>query len=241
MQRTLGQKRKFYKKKYPQAKYPRVSQMGTLSSTRGFRDHYGFNKRSITKEKKFFDTVVAGQTISSAAGNFNPFFLPALGTEYNQRIGRKCVAKSMYIRGRIQIATTAPIITAAVGTQQNRFIVFMDMQPNGVVPALTDLLTTADPSSQLNPNNRDRFRVIKDKYYSFDPFVYNSATGTGALNRTIYDMKIYKKLNCEVIFNQNTTSTINAIATCAIYYFFLGSINNASEFTINTRVRYDDS
>lgn len=238
----LGKKRTNYPKYQKRVrKYPKIQQMGTLTAARGFRDRYGYNKYNIGKERKFYDVTPGNFVIPTATGVFLLLFAPALGTEYNQRIGRKCVARSLYIRGRMNVDASNPLATASVGSQQIRMIVFADNQPNGLAPVIGDLLQGTDPSNQLNPNNRDRFRIIKDKYFNFDPFIYNAATSTGELNRTIHNIKMYKKLKCEVIFNQNTVSSINAISTCALWLFFQGTVNNAAEVVITTRIRYDDS
>lgn len=237
----LGKKRSRYPTKKRPSKYPKVQAMGTLSASRGFRDRYGYNKNSLYKERKFYDVNTNVVQIFSATGNFTLLFAPGLGQDYNQRIGRKCVARSLYIRGRVLVSDANPIVTAAVGAQQARMIIFMDNQPNGTAPVIGDLLNGTDPSSHLNQNNRDRFKIIKDKYFDLDAFIYNNATGTGAINRTQHSIKSYKKLKCEVIFNQNPNAVIASISTCAIWMFWVCNINLAAEYVISTRIRYDDS
>ena len=96
---------------------------------------------------------------------------PTLGSDYTNRIGRKTNCKSVYIRGKLEITKAASVEIASVGCTLNRLIILLDNQPNGAAPAVTDLLSSASPSSQLNPNNRDRFRILKDKVYALDACV----------------------------------------------------------------------
>jgi len=172
--------------------------------------------------------------------------IPDLGSDFNDRIGRKTVLKSFYIRGRCQVGAAAnPGADNTSASQLCRLIVFVDNQPNGAAPAVTDLLKEALPSSQLNANNRDRFRIIKDKEYCFDPF-FNVSTATQSRygqGRTTAPIKLYKKINVETIFNGTNGGSIGDINTGALYMFWIG--NNAvgatdSEAIVSVRCRFDD-
>lgn len=221
--------------KTQQSKYKREKETDSLSSKR-----IGYNKYVLSRERKFYDVNLGAGAIPTT-GTLILVFSPSLGNDYNNRIGRKCLLRSIYIRGYLNIDATNPLATANVGSQQTRMILFMDNQPNGIAPAITDLLVTNEVQSQLNPNNRDRFVVIKDKNYVFDPFIYNTATGYVGFNRTRYAIKIYKKMKCEVIFNQNSGYNINSITSCAIWLLFITTNNNGSEQNVSIRNRYDDS
>ena len=132
------------------------------------------------KERKYSDRAVSGYQVSDA-GQFSLLHVPTLGSDFTNRIGRKTNPKSLYIRGKLEITKTASVATATVGSTLNRLIILLDNQPNGAAPAVTDLLSSASPSSQLNPNNRDRFRIIKDKVYALDACV---SENTGLMLRT---------------------------------------------------------
>lgn len=167
------------------------------------------------------------------------------GTDYTQRIGRKIYMNSFYLRGSIRnydasgpIANTTPCVLA-------RVMVVCDMQPNGTVFAATDLLNTATSYSQLNLNNRDRFKVLMDKQYTFDPYLF-SATASSSFASTvnqIWPMKKYKKINMESVFNAGNAGTIADINSNAIYLFIItdvvaGTANVQIEAT--TRIRFQD-
>jgi len=219
----------------------------------------GFRPTAVAgnKERKYFDTP--GQAYAcNTAGNFILLNIPVTGTDYNDRIGRKISSRSIYVRGEVTLTPTFlletnPATTYISNGQQVRMILFVDSQPNGAAPAVLDLLTEAFPRGQLNPNNRDRFRILKDKIFVFDPFVYfpvnddpmaNGRGAVAAFNRTTYHIKMYKKLNIETIFNQGVGGTIGDINTNAIYLFFIG--NHAPSATLQAtaeiamRLRFDD-
>lgn len=168
------------------------------------------------------------------------------GTDYTQRIGRKIMLKSLYIRGRIQTESATTAQASNTIAQLVRMIIVCDTQPNGTVFAITDLLNTATPESQLNLNNRDRFSVICDKQWVLGPEYY-SGTATQAYNSSsqqIYPIKKYKKLNIETIFNAGNAGTIADMNSGALYMVWIGS-TGAGNFTdanaiLSSRVRFQD-
>lgn len=228
---------------------------GAPLANRGFKPMAVANN----KEKKYFDTPIQGWNIHDN-GTFVLVNVPITGSDYNNRIGRKITNRSLYIRGSIFMRSAmqmsaAPLVAQYVDAQLCRMILFCDSQPNGAAPNVTDLLDSASPGAQLNPNNRDRFRVIKDKLFTFDPLVlqpYVAADpgpiqyGYCALNRTIYPIKMYKKLNIETVFNQGVAGGIGDINTNALYLFFIGSADNGQPNDqtvahISIRLRFDDA
>jgi len=220
------------------------SRMAPLS-TRGWRP---FSRVVANTELKVQDLPVATYNVSTtstpASGGITLLAVPVTGADFNARIGRKIKLKSLYIRGRVGIedafSTTA---NTTVRAQQVRMIIVYDLQPNGAAPAITDILNTADPASHLQLNFRDRFRVIADKEWTFD--IMQFAIGTSAWNRTIYNVKLYKKLNLDMIFNAVNGGTVADIASGALYMVWIGSNPTAADTDINfigsTRVRYADA
>jgi hypothetical protein len=201
-----------------------------------------------SKERKFSDRGVGGHQVSDAGG-FTLLHAPTLGSDYTNRVGRKTNCKSLYIRGKLEITKASSMALCTVGSTLNRLIIFIDSQPNGATPAVTDLLVSASPSSQLNANNRDRFHILKDKVYGLDACAIDN-TGQNAENswgRTIIPIKIYKKINLETIFNATDDATISSINSGALYMFWIGNAGfQASEANwvitanLSTRVRFDD-
>lgn len=222
----------------------RVGVPGAVLATRGFRPGFGTlfagNRYDLMHEKKVSD-IPTTITDVNTTGHFRLLHVPTQGTDYTNRIGRKTCIKSLYIRG---------YLTGRVMDMQNnecppqlcRMIILIDLQPNGAVPTVADLLNEALPTAQLNLNNRDRFKIITDKEYVLDGYKKNADEGTMGWNRTIVAVKKYKKLNQEVIFQTNGGS-IADITTGALYMFWIGSSVAGSEdalFHGSKRVRFMD-
>lgn len=235
-----------FQKKVP---YQKMQAMSRAQFRQRIAAKQQLSKYAPNKERKFSDRDVSGYQVSSA-GQFSLLHVPTLGSDFTNRIGRKTNPKSLYIRGKLEITKTASVATATVGSTLNRLIILLDNQPNGAVPAVTDLLSSASPSSQLNPNNRDRFRIIKDKVYALDACVIENIGPNveNSWNRTIIPIKIFKKLKFETIFNSQDDATIASINTGALYMFWIGNAGfqgNEADWVItanlSTRVRFDDA
>ena len=234
----MGKKRKrSYSAKLPPTKIPRT--LGSPLATRGFGDMGHLPNR----EKKFFDATFQSAAISTTGG-FYLLFCPQLGSDYNQRIGRKVVIKSLYTKAFFVVERALSNVDGFSPAQMMRMIIFVDYQPNGATPIATDLLTASHPLAHLNPNNRDRFKIIKDKTFSFDPIILDGTnTNRACFNRTCADLKNYKKLGIETIFNSTNAGSIGDITTGALYMFLVGSqASGQSDIDggIETRVRFDD-
>jgi len=219
---------------------PRVTYAGSLVPMRtgGYKTN--------TVERKVNDIGTATYQINTT-GSITLLANPALGSDFNNRIGRKVVLKSVYIKGKIQTENSLATTAGDTVAQQGRFIIFCDMQPNGAAPAVTDLLVAALPSSQLNLNNRDRFKIYSDKEYVFDPYHVNitATTAYASTGRQIYNVKKYKKLNLEMIFNATNGGTIADINSGALYMLWIGDVaagaNTDLNAIVSTRVRYADA
>ena len=210
-------------------------------STRGWRPFVTTNH-----ELKVQDLAPATYQVNTT-GSITLLAVPIVGADYNARVGRKIVLKSLYIRGRVYLEWDTTLAVVSCLGQQARMIIVVDNQPNGAAPAITDILNTAEPSSQLNLNNRDRFRILCDKEYFFDPVALSTTANqsVAAMNRTGYNIKVYKRLNQEMIFNSVNGGTVADIASGALYMVWLGSIaagtNVDTNAFVSTRVRYADS
>lgn len=200
-------------------------------------------------EKKFFDIAPATYQINTT-GSITLLCVPVPGTDYTNRIGRKIGIKSVYIRGIVGLSAALTTITTGVTAQGQllRLIIFVDMQPNGAAPALADLLNNATANAQLNPNNRDRFRVIKDKQWAFGRFQWDTtATQTYAMTsgNSVAQVKCFKRINLQTIFNAGTAGAIADINSGALYMCWVGDqaagTDTAGAAVVSTRVRFYDA
>jgi len=206
-----------------------------------------FKGPSGRAEKKVSDVGTATYQVNTT-GTFTLLHAPIPGTDYTQRIGRKTNAKSVYIRGRVQSEAASSAVTSVNGPAQlTRMIVFIDSQPNIATPVVTDLLVSADPASQLNLNNRDRFKIVRDETFFIDPYIVDASVtaATVKFNRTGHNLECYNKLNLETIFNAGSAGTIADITTGALYMFWIGSnpagTGSDANAIVSARVRYLDA
>jgi len=196
-------------------------------------------------ERKVNDIAAATYQVNTG-GSFTLLCNPQLGTDMNNRVGRKILIKSAYIRGFLSTEPAGSAAVNSVGVQQARFILFCDMQPNANAPAVTDLLVAATPISHLNLNNRDRFKVYSDKMFTFGPY-FRDTTATqsvAAAAQQAYTFKKFKRLNLETVFNATNGGTIGDITSGALYMFWIGSVGAGTtdvNAILTTRVRYLDN
>lgn len=120
---------------------------------------------SAGEEKKFVDFQLASGFNGTLT--VNTVNVLALGTDLYQRVARKVQWTSLQIRAQI-------LPTFGNGNNQlemaGRCLIIWDRQPTGTAPAAADILrgTSAtavnftDTLSPLNPDNRDRFIVLRD-------------------------------------------------------------------------------
>lgn len=220
---------------------------------------YGPEMRSIV-EKKVIDTgffTADPQVYSFGTMNFDnagsviTLNLCQTGTDFTERIGRKIMMKSLYLRGIIQK-------NPHVDTQLCRIIIVYDKQFNSQTnpPALNQILLTNDGAitttfswDQFNLNNRDRFVILYDKTIATGPSgFYNSSDIAGCSSPTAWNgyiqIKKYKKLNLETIY-AGTTDANGSIQSGALFMYTIGDNNNGGTgtdyFKGTCRIRFVDA
>lgn len=170
-------------------------------------------------------------------GSVTALNLVATGTDYNNRIGRRISMKAVQMRGY------ATLVDAIAGPVLARVILVWDLQPNGALAAVTDVLQTATPDSFMNLNNRDRFRVISDTQMVFG-ITNNTATQTFAQGPSVRSLNVYKNCNQLVTFS-GTTAAIASVESGALLLVTIGNQTAASTAGGNAfltfRMRFTDA
>lgn len=186
-------------------------------------------RRTKFAEKKVVD-VAPSSFAADTTGSVTLLNGVATGTDFNNRIGRKTVLRSLNIIGHLIPQDSAVANTLC------RLIVVYDQQPNGAAPAITDVLDTADSRSQLNLNNRDRFKVLVNHMVALSD---NAANQVGSPSTSL--VSIYRKINMETIFS-GTGATAASIASGALFMITVGdNVAGAGyNFSVSTRVRFED-
>jgi len=203
--------------------------------------------RLNTAERKVFDIVTTIYP-ASTTGSITAICRPILGTDMTNRIGRKVVIKSVQARGIVRVRRAEANINGDSPPQIVRIMYLVDLQPNGAVPAVLDILTEALAQSPMNLNNRDRFKILFDKVITLDAYTRDTASAGEeyvSFNRTCQNFKMYKKCNQEVIFNATNGGTVADITSGALLQFIISNqalVGGAAEAeaAIFTRVRFLD-
>lgn len=195
--------------------------------------YWGIKRRMGLNEKKTIDVDRAAY-VADTTGSVTLLSGVATGTDFTDRIGRKIIMKSIYVKGFLFNIdnTTNPSLC--------RLILVYDNQTNGAAPVIGDILKQSFSESQLNLNNRDRFKIIADKTYVLGG-IDTTATQAIAGSPTVGKVKIYKKCSYEEVFN-GTTAAVGSIATGAVWLITIGNVgvNTGGEFTLTSRIRFID-
>lgn len=160
-------------------------------------------------EQKVIDTPAAGY-VCDTTGTVTFINGAAQGVDFNQCLDRKYLNTTVQLEGSIQ-----PLDTTT-GPTKCRVMIVYDEQPNGAVPAITDILTASTSNAFMNLNNRDRFKIVMDINETIGG-VSNTATQAYAQSPTVFNVSKYRKLSLPSIRN-------GAAATAAITNYSTGSL-----------------
>lgn len=150
------------------------------------------------------------------------------GVDVQQRVGRKCVIKQIYLRGKVTLGGTPT-------TSSARILLVYDKQPNNAALTPTDVLaavganTATVSANQLN--NRDRFVTVWDKVKTVN------VAGTAEVF-----WKCFKKVNLPTIYS-GTDDQIGSIASGALWLLIVGDIAAGATCPLtytNVRIRFLD-
>jgi len=206
------------------------------ATTMGSGYRYGGGTRS---ELKYVDNLDNDELITHT-GTVVPINLMAGGTAVNERVGRKVVLKACLVNFTVKNAYG--VNTDGFQGAIVKVSLVYDSQPNGAVaPAgYTDIYSTAHPTSPLNLNNRDRFKVLWSRYASIGSYLIGGS-GTLATGAPLGVVRTcYKKMNLPVIFG-GVGNGISDIQTGALLLCFTADLNGKSMCDYYTRVRYSDN
>lgn len=194
---------------------------------------YGLWNGRRADELKTIDSTAT--TNIATTGLVNTISGVAAGTDYNNRIGRKIMMRSLLIR-----MTLEPIATTSAPTGDVvRVIVFYDTQTNGVLPTIAQLLQNSQFDDPLNLDNRDRFRIIMDKFIGMNPVTYTAGALTAGAP-VVKTLTKYRKFKLEGIFS-GVTSTVGSIATGGIFIAYISKNGTLTNITWDARVRFIDN
>jgi len=235
MARKPSTKRRFAGSRFPKTGRTVFKKQMAPARTGGF---FGVGHRRSREEKKFVDQGVT-LTAANTTGSTTAINLIATGTDYNNRIGRKVILKSVMVRALV----SPDIASNTTDDQAIRCMLVYDAQTNSTLAGVNDILeagTTNNAYAFQNLNNRDRFKVLMDKTFATGKQV--AASGLAGSN-TVHFIKKFKRLNHEVIFS-GTTAAIGSIQTGSLLWLVIGSSGAGltdGSVSWNSRIRFVDA
>jgi len=196
----------------------------------------GLNRRGVaSKETGFVDsTSLIGPVFNfNTTGSIGLIAEIQTGASVNQRIGKKILLKSVQCRGYVYANTTAGYNDCAI-------LLVYDRRPTGSLPAVTDILVTADANALNNDANSGRFQIIKRMDFAL---VGNTGAGpvtsTTAMSADFFaDMKMRP-----AVYKAIGTGEIGDIEEGAVYIVTVGSVaagTAAASAYLNMRLRWVD-
>ena len=141
----------------------------------------------------------------------------AQGSSAITRIGRKILMKSILVQGSLTNSN-------AFG----RILIVYDRQPNGALPAATDVLTSNTMMAVQNLDNRDRFIILADIF----PYAQDESLA-GEINGAPMCYKRYIKCNLETVYggNAGTIADINSGSIIMMTNCNGGTVATSLEFS----------
>lgn len=194
---------------------------------------YGSSTIRGRAELKTIDVDTA-LTAVSQAGALQLLNGIATGTDFTARIGRKIIMKSLFFRAHFFPSAT---VDSPTGTFV-RLLIFYDCQSNSAAPIVGDVLTIGAYDSPMNLNNRDRFKVIYDKFINMSATDYTAGALTTG-DPIPKQLQKYKKLNMEVVFS-GIGATVASIQTGSVYALLIASADLTVAADSYFRIRFMD-
>jgi len=217
---------------------------GVTAARRALSSRKSYTARSNIVSSARFKSMVAAQQdpgfvdLASATYNYSTTGSIALlntvaqGASNSQRIGKRYRLKSLQCRGYI---LNNPDAIA----NDNAFLIVYDKKPTGSLPAITDILVSANSISFNNDANSGRFQILKR--VDFIMTGNNTSTATVQSN-TIMSCDFFLNLKMKpVVCKAAGTGAIGDIEEGALYLVTVGSTaagTSAATGTMAFRVRY---
>lgn len=187
-------------------------------------------KPKMQVEKKNWDERLTSQidTVTFTAGVIQNCFRPGYNATPQGHIGRKVLAKSLTYRWTVRLNDA----TATTGDAL-RLVIIHDKQPNGALPAVSQVFVNNDIGSMKTLDFSKRFTTLVDETYQ----MINTVDSSSMV------MEGYRKINLETEFNQGNAQAIADINTGS-YFAITWQTGNITSIpivdTLFIRIRFQD-
>ncbi len=196
-------------------------------------------------ELKFHDVDVDQAAADLSAGviqNAGTLNIIAQGTTESERVGRKCIIKSIMWRSNIRQAGLSNA-NSVQGSDTWRIIIYLDKQCNGATAAVTDILETADYQSFRNLSNVGRFQTLMDLTFIIHPSPCAGDSATNDQGRNEVNKSFYKKCDIKLEYdNSATTGALTSIRSNNIGMLIISKgVESVISLDSKIRMRFSDA
>lgn len=189
--------------------------------------------KRYSKPTGYVDLAV-GTYAMNTTGSITLIATVAQGTTVNQRVGKKIRWNSIQIRGYVASDTATVQCNGAL-------IIVYDKRPTGALPAITDVLVSANQNSFNNDDNASRFQILRRWDWAF---AGNSTTAGQQTDSTVRAINEYIKVNKPCVYKTGTTGVISQIEQGALYAITVGNVaagTGDANAGVGYRVRFTDT
>jgi len=191
------------------------------------------NRRGVaSKETGYVDTASATYAFDTT-GSIVLIPTVAQGASVNQRIGKKLSWKSLQCRGYVANGTAATFNDCCM-------LIVYDKRPQGSLPAITDILVTANSRSMNNDANSGRFQILKRVDWVLNG-IPATTNGDGPAMSADFFLDLKGKAG---VFKAAGTGAIGDIEEGAIYLVTVGNNvagTSAAGAELGFRTRFIDN
>lgn len=188
-------------------------------------------------EKKYIDTTLTlSDPVPTTGSIYDSLVNIAQGAGESQRVGRKVTVTAISLRYEVAIDNTS---TPSATEDGVRVILFHDAQTNGVAASVTDILAAASYLSFNNLSNKERFKILSDKFHDVSCTAgawdgANDQFAAKGVTKSVY-------LRCEVpVEFSGATGAITEIRSNNLGVLII-STKAKAKFSGLVRVRYADN
>jgi len=184
--------------------------------------------------------TVAGPIIATTATSADSFVLNLIqeGSGSENRIGRKINLQSLRLKGLCELTMDNAATTGGLIPTPVRMVVVWDKQPSGSQPAFSTIFgiqdqtgtVSSDVFDPLKYTVTDRFQVLRDVIWTFNPMLDNVNGGTtdAVVYHKVFDEFINLKGKQSVYGASSSPSVVGDIQSGGLYVYFRAIYSVAS-------------
>ena len=183
------------------------------------------------KETGYVDVAFSSYAMDTT-GSVTHLTIVPQGTAVTNRVGKKIALKGLQCRGFATAGLTGVLNNVA-------FMIVYDKRPTGSLPAVTDILVSANASAMNNDNNSGRFQILK----RWDDVLVGTTVSISSTKPIINTDWWLDLKGRQTVYKAAATGQIADVEEGALYLVTVGSTaagTGAAELTVGFRLRFLD-